>query len=395
MIKSTTALKKIASLNKKIRVIQGGQGAGKTIAILILLINHASSTEDREILIISEELTKMRLTVIKDFVKVMKGFGIFEERRFIAGTLYRFPNGSFIKFIGLDKEDVGKGLRSDIAYFNEVNKIDLESYRQVATRSKLIIADYNPDANFFIHEEVITRDDCDFITLTFEDNEYLPQGERDEIILYYEKGYGRKYDKNDPERNNYPIVNKYWANKWRVYGLGEVGSLDGVVFERWSVIDSIPKEARLKYYGLDFGYSVSKFAVVGIYWHDNKYIIDEMVYKNDLTNPKGAEELIHSGYKPGALVYCDSAEPKSIQELCDNGINAIPCDSKRDIKPYAIQKLNTEEFYITKRSKNVINEARHYVWDAKTGKPKKTNLDHSMDALLYAIGSDGLYSGTY
>lgn len=128
-IEQTTALRKISALKKKIKVIRGGQGSAKTISILILLINHAARTPDREILIISSELTKMRLTVIKDFVKMMKAIGIFSEHRFIAGTLYRFPNGSFIKFIGLDKDDVGKGLRSDIAYFNEVNKCDKESYR--------------------------------------------------------------------------------------------------------------------------------------------------------------------------------------------------------------------------------------------------------------------------
>ena len=394
MYKPTLALRKISTLKRKIRVIQGGQGAGKTIAILMLLVNHAFANEGKEILIISEELTKMRLTVIKDFVKVMKSFGVYEERRHIAGTLYRFPNESFIKFIGLDKEDVGKGLRSDIAYFNEINKIDLESYRQVATRSKLILADYNPDASFFVHDEVIPREDCDFLILTFEDNEHLPKEEREEIILYYEKGYGRKYDPLDPNRNNYEPVNKYWANKWRVYGLGEIGSLDGVVFERWETVPEIPDKARLKYYGLDFGFSISKFAVVAVYYLDGRFYLDEVLYKNDLTNPKGAEELKKAGYNSG-LVYCDSAEPKSIQELCDYGINAIACDSKRDIKPYAIQKLNSDIFYITERSKNLINELRHYIWDPKTGKAKKSDLDHLMDAMQYAIGSDGYYSGKY
>jgi phage terminase large subunit len=155
MIQATTTLNKIAGLKKRIKVIQGGQGASKTFSILILLINHASSKPNKEILVLSAELTKMRLTVIKDFVKIMRMSGIYQESRFIAGTLYRFPNGSFIKFIGLDKSDVGKGLRSDIAYFNEVNKIDVETYRQVATRAKRVFADFNPDAEFFIHTDVI------------------------------------------------------------------------------------------------------------------------------------------------------------------------------------------------------------------------------------------------
>ena len=163
MIQPTTALNKIAGSRKKITVVQGGQGASKTFSILMLLINHASSVEDREILILSAELTKMRLTVIKDFVKIMKMYGIYEDNRFIAGTLYRFRNNSFIKFIGLDKSDAGKGLRSDVAYFNEVNKIDSETYRQVASRTKKVYADFNPDAEFFINTEIVPRSDCDFL----------------------------------------------------------------------------------------------------------------------------------------------------------------------------------------------------------------------------------------
>jgi len=385
MIEQTTSLRKIAALTKRIKMIAGGQGAGKTIAILILLVNHASSNADKEILIISEELTKMRLTVIKDFVKVMKGFGIFESRRFIASTLYRFPNGSFIKFIGLDKSDVGKGLRSDVAYFNEINKIDIESYRQVATRSKLIYGDYNPDAEFFVDEDIKTRDDCDFLTLTFQDNEFLDKAEREEILRYKELGYNASGE----------IINKYWANKWRVYGLGMIGSIDGVVFENWDTIEELPKEARLLFYGCDFGYSVSKFAVVGVYQYNGQYIFKQLVYKTKLTNPQAAEELINNGYEEGVLVYCDSAEPKSIQELIDNGINAVPCEAKKDIKTFAIQKLNTVEFSVLKDSTDFINELRYYVWDEKTLKPKKSDRDHLMDALLYSVGSEGLYSGTY
>lgn len=384
MLKQTTALRKISALKKRIKVVQGSQGAAKTISILILLINHASSKSNKEILILSAELTKMRLTVIKDFVKIMKEIGIYEDNRFIAGTLYRFPNGSFIKFIGLDKQDVGKGLRCDVAYFNEVNKIDSESYRQVASRAKQVFSDFNPDAEFFIHEDIVGRDDCDFLKLTFEDNEMLDANERHEILRYKELGY-------DKDGN---IINKYWANKWRVYGLGDIGSIDGVVFENWEIIDELPKEARLLYYGCDFGFAVSKFAVPAIYQYNGKLIIEEVVYKTDLTNQRAAQEMKSNGYVTG-LVYCDSAEPKSIQELFEAGINAVPCDSKQDIKPYAIQKLNSELFYVTKKSVNLIDELRSLVWEEKTGKPKKSNKDHLMDAMMYAVGSDGKYNGTY
>ena len=80
-------------------------------------------------------------------------------------------------------------------------------------------ADFNPDAEFFIHTEVITREDCDFLKLTFQDNEMLDKGEKEEILRYKELGYNEQGE----------VINKYWANKWRVYGLGEVGAIDGAV----------------------------------------------------------------------------------------------------------------------------------------------------------------------
>ena len=384
MIQQTTALRKIAALKKKIKVIRGGQGSAKTISILILLINHASSVPEREILILSAELTKMRLTVIKDFVKVMRMFGIYEDPRFMAGTLYRFPNGSFIKFIGLDKTDIGKGLRSHVAYFNEVNKIDPESYRQIASRTGQVYVDYNPDATFFIDGDVIVRDDCDFLQLNFEDNELLPQAERDEIINYKSLGY---YDDGT-------IKSPYWANLWQVYGLGNIGSLQGVVCPNWEMIDDITDDANLQYGGIDFGFSISKFAAANIYKKDGIIILDELLYDTQLTNPAAARSLKAGGYS-GQLMYCDYAEPKSIQELRDNGIQAIKCDSKNDIKDFAIRKLNEQLFYVTKRSVNLHNELRHLVWDERTGKPAKSQLDHLMDAIFYAIGSGDKYTGQY
>lgn len=384
----TKALRKIAKLKKRIKCIQGGQGAGKTIAILILLINHAYSNKNKEIIIGSEELTKMRLTVIKDFVKIMQAFGIYDPSNFIAGTLYRFPNGSFIKFIGMDKEDVGKGLRCDVFYLNEANKVTFEHYREIASRAKHIYIDFNPNAKFWVHDHVINRDDCDFLKLTFQDNEYLSKEERDEIMRYYSLGY-------DSAGNE---INKYWANKWRVYGLGEVGIIDGAVFENWEVIETIPTEARLLGYGLDFGFRPAPCAVVAVYQWNKSYILDNIIYESGLTNQDLADMLLelNAGRE---LIYADSAEPKSIEEVSRSGINIHPCDSKTDIRDYAIQKLQRERFYITRRSDEMINEFTGAVWDVDkdgrhTGKIRKAN-DHSIDATIYFIGTIDKYDGKY
>lgn len=373
---ATTALRKISALRKPIRVIQGGQGAGKTFSILTILINHASSKENREILIVSAELSKMRLNVIKDFVKLMREIGLYEDRRFIAGTLYRFPNGSFIKFVGLDKTDVGKGLRSHVVYFNEVNKLDRESYTQVASRSAQIFADYNPDNSFFIHDEVVTRDDCEFITLTFEDNELLPDREREEILRYKQKGYNEDGS----------IKNEYWANKWRVYGLGLTGRIDGVVFENWAEIDSVPKEAELIGYGMDFGFTNDPTTLIAAYRYNEKIVIDELLYQRGLLNPDIAK-ILNETLEEYTIVYADSASPDKIAEIQTYGVNIMPVDKPKIVE--RIDFMQNYQYLVTKRSKNTIDEFMRYKWKTdRNGQPLNEPIDlfnHSLDAIGYNL----------
>lgn len=386
-MKQTTALRKIVALTRRIWGVQGGQGAGKTIAILIILINHALRNKDKTILVVSEELSKMRRTVIKDFKKVMKSFGAYNEHCFKAETLYKFPNGTTIEFIGLDKSDVGKGLRSDVVYFNEGNKCDFEAYNQVASRSDRVIIDFNPDSTFWFHDEVMDRDDCDFIKLTFEDNEFLGESERKEILLYKEKAYNE----------DGTVKSNYWLNKWKVYGLGEIGALQGVILENWLEIDQVPSEAKLIGYGLDFGFSNSFTALVGVYEWNDTYILDEVFYERNhypsQIYPKIKDEV---GIED---IWADHARPDSIKELNDLGLYVKGAEKPRDALESFLDKMNRKEFYVTARSKNIKKELNTWTWATdRNGKslnvPVKDN-DHAMDAVKYCLISHNRYSGEY
>ena len=123
----TTALHKIQSLlgnNSKDFVIQGGQGAGKTISILMILIDLGYRSQDKKISIVSDELSKMKRTVILDFLNIIKDWNIYETGIWNkTESIYTFRSGSFIEFLGLDVHDVGKGMRRDVVYFNEANKL--------------------------------------------------------------------------------------------------------------------------------------------------------------------------------------------------------------------------------------------------------------------------------
>ena len=391
-MESTQALRKIASLKKKIRVLQGGQGAGKTIAILIIILNHLANNPHKKALIASEELTKMRDTVIEDTIKIIRAFNIpcTVTGESSGRPRVYFPNGSFIRFLGLDKEDVGKGFHDwDILFINEANKVKIyETARQLISRFKKVFIDFNPDAPFWVHEHVITREDCDFLTLTFEDNEFLPQEEVDEILRYYLLGYGIPYDPNletDP-----PIVNSYWANKWRVYGRGEVGILEGAVYENWEIIEELPDEAQIVGGGIDFGWVHPQAAIAAYEWNGQR-IYDEIEYGSMRGTEKMANSIIDADLA-GENWYCDNAAPELISKLEDMGVNASPCIGKTGLINAAIDKQQRDKFYVTARSVNMIQELRAYKWAGE--KPIKIG-DDAMNAAQYFEGSEGKYAGKY
>lgn len=396
--KYTKAYYKILELimsnpDEDVFVVCGGQGASKTVSIIQLFIQSLSKSP-KEATVLSSELSKMKKTVVRDYKKIAKDWNVMQSEDDFnrSESKHEYDNGSYIDFLGADTTDLGKGFRRDLLYINEADRMDVDTAVQFISRAGLTIIDYNPDRKFWGDDYI---NDNNFIRLTFEDNEYLSRSEVKSILDYKQKGFYNPdlpVDKLFDESN---IKSKYWSNKWKVYGLGMIGQLDGVILENWEVIDAVPSNARLLCSYVDFGFSISKFASGNIYKLDGRYIIDELVYSTQLMNPQAAEAMKKNGYVNNTVCYCDYAEPKSIKELRSNGINAVECESKADIKEFAIKKLNTDLFYITKRSVNIIDEASEWVWDEKTGKPKKSKKDHHMDGICYGIGSEGKYDGKY
>ena len=290
MIKRTTAANKIDELVKPVRVLQGGQGASKTFTVLLKIIDQCIIREETEVSIFQYELSKMKRTVIRDFIKIMKWTGNWKQREWnISSSTYNFRNGSYIEFVGLSDADIGKGFRRDIAYFNEANKgITFESYQQVASRCKLVYIDYNPDREFWVHKEILPYDNSEYLCLTFLDNEALDESERQEILGYKKKGFIKPNLKDYDKPDN--IKNEYWANKWRVYGLGKTGILEGQIYN-WTVIDRIPPEAELLSYGLDFGFN-DPTVLVELYKYGLGYIVNQRLYKSKLDSDDLKKEII-------------------------------------------------------------------------------------------------------
>ena len=369
--KQTTALKKIRSLKNRIKVIQGGSSAGKTIAILILLIDRCIKTPNLEVSVVSESIPHLRRGCVKDFLKIMKETGRFIPQNYNKTLLrYEFTNGSYIEFFSADSEEKLRGGRRQILYINEANSINYEAYLQLAIRtSGDIFLDYNPSSKFWAHTEVIGQPDTDFTILNYKDNEGLPI----EVVMMLESN--REKAK----------TSSYWENWCRVYLDGEIGQIEGTIFTDFEIIDKIPEDARLLGWGIDFGYSNDPCAVVGLYKWNEDIIVDEIVYQTGLLNSE-LSNLLKSNEVTGEI-YCDSAEPKSIQELKRMGHNARSVEKGKDSVNYGIQILQQKHMFVTRRSRNLLDEFSKYMWKKnRDGGYEKTPIDahnHACDALRY------------
>ncbi len=370
--------------NENVFVICGGQGASKTISILQLIIQSLLSSE-KEATVLSSELSKMKRTVIRDYKKICKDWGVLTNEDDFNKTesKHEYKNDSYLDFIGADVSDVGKGLRRNILYINEANKMDIETAIQLISRADLTLIDYNPDKLFWGDD---FKKDNNFITLTFEDNEYLSESEVKSILDYKEKGFinpNLPFELLFKESN---IKSKYWANKWKVYGLGLVGQLDGVVFSNWKICDSIPIEAEFICHGLDFGFTNDPSAFGSIFRYNGELWADELIYETGLTNSDLIKRFGLLGIKKHEMIVADSAEPKSIEDIRRAGYRIEGAKKGTDSIRNSIDTLHAYTINVTRRSINLIKELETYTWavdksGVATGEPIDKN-NHAIDGIL-------------
>jgi phage terminase large subunit len=368
MLIRTTAIRKILRLRNRIKIIQGGTSAGKTFGILPILISKAAKRPLMEISVVAESIPHLRRGALKDFLSMMKSGFRYVDKRFNKSLLrYDFDNGSYIEFFSADDSSKLRGARRDILYINECNNIEFEAYNELAIRTKReIYLDFNPANEFWVHTELKNEPDTDFVVLTYKDNEAL------------DKGIVREIEKNRLKG----LTSSYWANWWNVYGLGEMGSLQGVVFSNWKQIDTIPTEARLLGYGVDFGYTADPTSIVEVYNYNGQRILNEICYQTGLVNTEISKKL-----QKNIIAYADSAEPKSIEEIRRTGQLIKGVTKGLDSVNFGIQIMQSQEYLVTSQSTNLIKELRSYCWDKdRSGKQINkpiANFNHAIDAVRY------------
>ena len=373
----TTGLKRIKPLflnNKRYLVVQGGMRASKTYTILMLIISWCQSNADKIATVASMSYPHLSRGAIRDFQSIMKNSGIWEPERWNQSSkIYTFGNGTILEFISTDNMSA-HGPARDLLFVNEANDMDIETFRNLAFRTTgKIIVDYNPTHEFWAHTWLLKdeKENTDFIVLTYKDNEALADTIKQAI------------ESRKPKNGEKP------SNWWIVYGLGQIGSLEGNVYSGWrKATEADYENARLIRYGLDFGFSNDETGMVAIYETEkDELIIEQKIFKTGILGSQYGNELRNAGIDASVLIVADSARPEIIAEIKAQGFRIIGADKNAGSVLRGIDRVKQRA--IIYDGKDLEREYLSYAWRKKrTGEvldePQDGN-DHLMDALRYAI----------
>jgi phage terminase large subunit len=352
----------VRNCKTRIQVHQGGTRSGKTYSILLSLVEfcYRNPNGGAVLTICRKTFPALRASVMRDFFEILKREGIYTEVNHNKSDATYILEGNLIEFISIDQPQKIRGRKRDVLFINEANELNLEDFRQLLIRTTgKVLLDYNPSDEFhWIYDHVIPREDATFFQSTFRDNPFLEPSLITEI---------ERLQVADP-------------NYWRIYGLGERGQSRSTILTHWSQTETIDPRFKLVAYGLDFGYTNDPTACVAVYSDGEAFLLDEILYRNGLSN-RQIFQLLESEVAKNTVI-ADSAEPKSIDELHGYGMNVHPARKGPDSVRAGIQFFHSKPLAVTSRSLNLIKELRNYKWkEDKNGK----NLNEPVDAFNHAI----------
>jgi phage terminase large subunit len=357
--------------SKRIVINQGGTRSGKTYSILKVIFEYCwkNINSGSIITIVRKTLPALRGSAYRDFLKIVSDEGIYNESDHNKSEMTYLLFGNLVEFISVDQPQKIRGRKRNICFINEANELSYEDFFQlnVRTTDKIII-DYNPSDEFhWIYDKLQPRPDADFFITTYKDNPFLEKELVDEIELL------RQADENH----------------WRVYGLGERGMSRDLIYTHWKTCSDLPLRGEI-FYGQDFGYNVPS-ALVLCEMFEHRIYVKEILYETKLTTADLIERYKDLGVSKTAEIFCDSAEPKTIEELRRAGYNVW--EANKDVTE-GIRKVKSLPLLVTENSSNIVKEIRGYKWktdvngrpvrDKDKDEPVKFN-DHAMDAIRYAV----------
>ena len=352
----------------KIVVNQGGSRSGKTYSILQLLILVKAFEEKNQVFsIIRKSMPALRGTAMRDFFDILRSHDLYDQKNHNKTENTYVLNENLFEFMSLDQPQKKRGAKRTFLFLNEANELSLEDWIQLSMRTeKQIFIDYNPSMDeHWIYETVIPREDCTYIHSTYLDNiQFLPE----EVVR---------------EIENLKEIDK---NYWRIYGMGEIGQIKGLVLTNWEPVETFPEDCQWISYGMDFGFTNDPTVIVKVGMEGGEIWVDELLYSRGLTNQDIVTAMIKLEISKGEDIIADN-QPQSIYEIRKEGFNIRPTFKGANSIITGIDILKRFRIKVTKRSVNLIRELKNYKWkeDAmgNTMNQPVDKFNHAIDALRY------------
>ena len=369
-VKTNKVFKHLKESKNKITIEQGGTRSGKTYNIIMFIIfDYCLRNRNKIVTVCRKTFPALRSSVMRDFIEILRSHNMYSEEYHNKSNSEYHLNGNLVEFISLDQPQKVRGRKRNLLFINEANELDFEDWQQLVFRTEdKIILDYNPsDEYHWIYDKVKEREDADFYITTYLDNPFLEPSIKAEIE--------RLRDTDE--------------QYWQIYGLGQKGISKATIFN-YKEINAIPEDATFLSYGVDFGYTNDPTTLVAVYTKEYNIYLKELIYQTQMTTND-----IHNKWKQIGItrepIYCDSAEPRLIEELRRMGWNVRPSIKGADSVNAGIDLLKRFKINIYKDSHNAIQEFRNYKWqEDKSGKLMNKPVDknnHLIDATRYATYS--------
>lgn len=360
----------------RFRVHQGGTRSGKTYAICQYIAYLLTTSEEPLVIsLVRKTLPALKGSIQRDFISILEQTGIYYDGTHNkAENFFRYGQ-HLVEFLSVDESQKIRGRKRNIAVLNEANELLIEDFRQINMRTTdYLIIDFNPsDPIHWLYDEIIPRADCDTWVTTYRDNKFLSK----ELVFEIERMKDR-----DPDY-------------WRVFGEGQRAVFSArQIFNNWDFIpyDEFPEidletEAVI---GLDFGFSADPSAAVICFRRGDKLYLHEILYRTGMTNQDLANFLKDKNLDQTLLFY-DSAEPKSGEELRRMGILAKPAIKGQGSITAGISLIKEFDVIVSQESTNLSKEYSSYYWEElKDGTIINKPVDrfnHLMDAIRYGVYS--------
>ena len=354
----------------RICILQGGTRSSKSYSAVQYLITKALEERNITISIVRKSFPSLRISTLRDFRSILQSWDLWDETRWYASeNTYTFDNGSMVEFLSVQDSERRKGTKRDYLFIDEANELDYEDYFQLSIRTstKIVLA-YNPSfpTNHWIFSQVLTHPEAQRFISTYKDNPFLDDRIVDEI---------ERLAQTSP-------------SYYKIYGLGQEGIVEGLVFDNVQVIDRIEDDWELLGYGIDFGYSNDPTALVVMYKSPEGVVFDEIAYDKGLLSNQIANLIkgAYGAYGKGEVI-ADSSDPRLIEEIFRMGVNIKPAIKGPDSILAGIDTMKQHKIFLTKKSENLVDEFYSYVYQKdKNGVTLNVPIDtnnHAIDACRY------------